>query len=128
MTILVSCVLTFSGSSSALERIKSVIDVHLSYDKPKFPVLITSTPTHTIIKFVSAWDPPNVNELTLCVGPSHIQFIRLAWSELEVLGYGWWQRVGNHSEKHTFDRVGGEVNAEGEAVGEYKAFLEEEGF
>lgn len=128
----VSCILIVSGSFAALERIKSTINIHFAYDKTNFPVDVSTTPAQTIIKFLTAWDPPNINEITTGTEPSEIKFIRMAWSEPGIWGYGWWQRVGNHTEKHVFAEAEMENDDDGSgagvAVGEYKKFLEEEGF
>lgn len=94
--------------------------IHFAYDKPNFPVEIINSPPQTIIKFKVAWDPPSVNDLTAWVEPKEVKFIRMAWTEPEIWGYGWWQRVGNHTEKHVFGVGGGGVD-------EYKRFLDEEG-
>lgn len=96
--------------------------IHFAYDKPNFPVEIINSPPQTIIKFRVAWDPPSVTDLTAWVESKEVKFIRMAWTEPEIWGYGWWQRTRNHTEKHVFG-VNGEVGLD-----EYKRFLEEEGF
>lgn len=130
----VTCVISHNHSDH--EKIYNFIRTNVAYRSDVFPVEKWSPSVNDQIKyylrFITAWEPPSPKKLMLNnMIPDSVTF-RLAWSEPGVLGYGWWERSEGHTESHVYDDVeisdDDDESGGGVPVGEYKKFLEREGF
>ena len=116
MPNIVSCVLTFTSLS--FEEVEKFISVHKI---PETDMKRYIQGEYYIIRFDMHQKPFYPEDLTPEKGFPFTDYVRLAWSEPRLLGYGWWWRYGKHTETHTYSDPG--IDEDGKPLGDYRDFL-----
>lgn len=129
-----SCTITISGPPNKVKQVETFLRGLSLFEmtEEEKDLLLTSR-NHTKFCVTTAWKPPKFTFIQKAISTSAKDedyfddlLIRCAWTELGMLGYGWWQWDG-HLETHRFFNAEQEDEG-GELVptGKYAEFLKRE--